>query len=65
MNIFEFLKPKTGLAEAAGRAKKVERRMNELLRQDVATFKKGLVELGLREGSDAYNDALKIYESAS
>jgi hypothetical protein len=65
MTIFEFFKPRTGLAEAKQRERKAERDMKWLLKQDRQTFERALKELGLDEGDEEYKKALKIYEKTS
>jgi hypothetical protein len=64
-NIFEFFKPRSGLSQARMREKEALKRMNELLKYDLATFKKGLKELGFNEGDKEYEEALKVYEATS
>jgi hypothetical protein len=56
------LRGKTGRAAAKEREKENLSRMEKLLKQDRATFLKGLEAHGLKPGEAAYEAALKIYD---
>lgn len=65
LELLDALRPSTGKSQARRREKEVNKRMGDMLKEDLPTFKKSLAELGINEGDEEYELALKIYDATS